>query len=194
MKHAETIDLLEPAPPESEIEDSYNLTPMQQGMLFQTLYAPEAGSYIRQILCELREELNVGAFRQAWQYILYRHPILRATVEWIGMPEPAHRIHKHIPIPMQEQDWQDLPISEQQQRLEEYAQLERQRGFDLTSGSAMRLALIRLAPADYRFVWTFHHILSDKYSDVLLLKELFSFYDSLCDGKDLHIEQAASFK
>ena len=35
------------------IEDLYELSPMQQGMLFHTLYAPESEVYFEQLLCIL---------------------------------------------------------------------------------------------------------------------------------------------
>lgn len=40
------------------IEDSYPLSPMQQGMLFSTLLDPGSGVDIEQLLCELHEALD----------------------------------------------------------------------------------------------------------------------------------------
>ena len=34
-----------------DIEDIYELTPMQHGMLFHSLYAPEEGLYCQQMSC-----------------------------------------------------------------------------------------------------------------------------------------------
>src|SRR3546814_7384437 len=49
-----------------QIEDIYPLSPMQQGMLFHTLYEQQAGNYINQLRVDV-EGLDVERFRQAWQ-------------------------------------------------------------------------------------------------------------------------------
>ena len=59
------------------IEDFYPLSPAQQGILFHSLYQPESGVYSGQLLCVLRGDLNVSAFRNSWQKVVDRHPILR---------------------------------------------------------------------------------------------------------------------
>lgn len=61
------------------IADIYELSPMQQGMLFHTLYAPKSGVYFEQRNCILHGKLNVTAFKQAWQQVVARHPVLRTS-------------------------------------------------------------------------------------------------------------------
>ena len=54
----------------------------------------------------------------------------------------------------------------------------------------MRLALFQLAETDYKLVWTFHHALLDGRSIVIVLKEVFSFYEALCQNQELKLESA----
>ena len=49
---------------EREVEGIYPLSPLQQGLLFHTLYEPSAGEYFEQVSCRL-SGLDVGAFQQA---------------------------------------------------------------------------------------------------------------------------------
>src|SRR6185312_2161214 len=60
-----------------DIEDIYPLSPMQQGMLFHSLYDREIDVYFRQASWNLHGNLNVAAFEQAWQQVIARHTILR---------------------------------------------------------------------------------------------------------------------
>src|SRR6266581_2964225 len=53
-----------------DIVDIYALAPMQQGMLFHTLYAPASGVYVEQMTCLLRGSLDVAAFREAWGQVI----------------------------------------------------------------------------------------------------------------------------
>src|SRR5262249_53427951 len=61
------------------IEAIFPLSPMQQGILFHTLYASEPGMYCVQWSCTLYGRLHVSAFRQAWQRIVDRHPALHTA-------------------------------------------------------------------------------------------------------------------
>ena len=64
------------------IEDFYTLTPLQQGMLFHSLYAPQSDVYIRQMIYTLREALDAITFRRAWERVVQRHPSLRMSIRW----------------------------------------------------------------------------------------------------------------
>ena len=71
-----------------EIEDIYPLSPLQQGMLFHSLYAPESGEYFRQSLFELRGRLNAEAFEHAWRRAVERHDVLLTAFVWENLDEP----------------------------------------------------------------------------------------------------------
>ena len=57
-----------PVPP-AQIEDLYPLSPMQQGMLFHTLYEPESGAYINQLRVD-SQGLDAERLGRAWQAVL----------------------------------------------------------------------------------------------------------------------------
>ena len=63
------------------IQDVYPLSPLQEGMLFHSLYAPESGVYVEQLSCELLGPLDVAAFERAWGRVIERHAILRTA--WV---------------------------------------------------------------------------------------------------------------
>jgi amino acid adenylation domain-containing protein/FkbM family methyltransferase len=162
------------------IEDSYPLSPMQQGMLFHSLYAPQSGVYLQQLVSALHEDLNVSAFKKAWQRVVERHPILRTSFRWEGLDEPLQEVRRRVSVPWEEQDWRGLNASEQNERLEAYIEADRRDGFALDEAPLMRLALFRVADADYRFIWTFHHALIDGRSCLILSREFQSLYEGFC--------------
>ncbi|MDZ7307315.1 MAG: amino acid adenylation domain-containing protein [candidate division KSB1 bacterium] len=176
------------------IEDIYPLSPMQQGMLFHSLYAPQAGVYVEQMSCRLHGELDRTAFRKAWQEVLNRHTILRTAFVWEGLAEPLQVVQPQVELPLVELDWRALPPAEQKARLADYRQEERRRGFDPTVAPLMRLALIRLADTVHHFVWTHHHILFDGWCLPLLLKEVFLGYEAFRRGQQLHLPQPRPYR
>jgi amino acid adenylation domain-containing protein len=178
----------------NNIEAQYPLSSLQQGLLFHSLYAPQSGVNIEQFVCALHEDLNVSFFKQAWNRIVKRHPLLRTSFRFEGVKEPLQNVHRQVTIPFEEQDWRGLSATQQEDKLNSYLQVDRQRGFQLTDAPLMRLALFRVAEADYQCVWTFHHVLLDGRSFPILFKELFAFYEAFCQGEDLQLEQPRPYQ
>ena len=173
---------------------TYPLSPMQEGMLFHSLYGPHSGVYVQQMVGELREELDVSAFRLAWQRIVERHAVLRTSFCLEGEEKPLQTVHQFVQLPFEAQDWRELSGPEQEQGLQAYLEADRRRGFDLTQAPLVRVALFRWKDADYRFVWTSHHALLDGRSRRLLLEELFAVYEGALCGADIQLKAARPFK
>src|SRR5215208_2746775 len=131
---------------------TYLLSPMQQGMLFHNLYAPQSGVFIQQLVATLHEEMDVAAFGRAWQRVVDRHPILRSSFRWEGLLEPVQDAHPRVALPIEQQDWRALSRAEQEYRLEIYLRADRRRGFDLDEAPLMRLSIFRLADDSSQFV------------------------------------------
>jgi amino acid adenylation domain-containing protein len=167
------------------IEDLYPLSPIQNGMLFHTLFAPGSGVYVIQVSCALRGDLNIKALEQAWQQVVQRHAILRSSFVWETLDRPLQAVHRHVELPLEQQDWRALSPAAQQEALAGWLKDDRRRGFAPDDAPLMRLVLVREADDVYRIVWSFHHLLLDGWSKQLLLKEVFTFYQSFVDGKEL---------
>lgn len=176
------------------IEDSYPLSPMQQGMLFHSLYEQQSGVYSEQIICNLHENLNVSAFMQSWQRVIERHSVLRTSFFWEGSNQPVQSVYRQVKLPLKQQDWRGLSESEQENQLQAYLQNDRQRDFDLKVAPLMRLALFQLAEADYKLVWTFHHALLDGRSFVIVLKEIFAYYEAFCQNQNCQLEKPRPYR
>ncbi len=170
------------------IEAVYSLSPMQQGMLFHSLRAPESGVYFEQLTCTLRGGLDVHAFGRAWQRVLERHPVLRTAFVWKQLDKTLQVVHRQLKLPLEQRDWRHLSPGEQEAHLEAFLQADRARGFDLSQAPLIRLALLRITEDAYYFVWSHHHILMDGWSSPLLLKEVLAFYEAFRGGQELHIE------
>ena len=64
------------------LEDVYPLSPLQEGMLFHSLYAPDSGVYVEQLSCALDGPLDQAAFARAWERVVERHAVLRTAFVW----------------------------------------------------------------------------------------------------------------
>ncbi|RFP96423.1 amino acid adenylation domain-containing protein, partial [Pseudomonas putida] len=154
----------------AQIADVYPLSPMQQGMLFHSIYEQGSGNYINQMRVDV-DGLDVQAFRQAWDAALQAHDILRSSFIWQGdLGQAVQVVHKQVTLPFSEYDWRDE--DELARELDSLAEADRQRGFDLVEAPLLRLVLVRTAQARHHLIFTCHHILLDGWSTSQLLGEV----------------------
>ncbi|XQU70461.1 Amino acid adenylation domain-containing protein [Cupriavidus sp. H18C1] len=153
-----------------QIEDLYPLTPMQHGMLFHSLYAPEAGLYVNQLAITL-DGLDADRFRSAWDETVARHEILRTGFVWID-GQAMQAVYRQVPSPVRidaERDWNESAC-------ENVALEERKLAFALDTAPLMRVRLLRLGANRYRMIWTSHHLLLDGWSTARLIGEVLQRY------------------
>jgi amino acid adenylation domain-containing protein/non-ribosomal peptide synthase protein (TIGR01720 family) len=176
------------------VADIYPLSPMQQGMLFYSLYAPAAGMYIEQLSCVLKGDLDASAFAAAWQSVAARHPVLRTAFVWENLNEPLQVVRQSVTLTTDEYDWRELPRAEQERLLEAHLSADRLCPFDLSRAPLMRLALIRTVEDAYHFIWTHHHLLLDGWSAALLLREVLTNYETLRRGEEPTAKRLPPFR
>ena len=164
------------------VEDIYPLSPMQQGMLFHSIYTPHSGAYVEQASYRLEGDVDLDAFAQAWQRLLVRHPILRTAFLWEGLDDPVQVVRTRAEVVYEHQDWQGLSADEQQQRLREFLEQDRLRGFEISRAPLTRYLLAKTSASTHEFVWTFHHLVLDGWSIPLVLRDFFLAYQSIRAG------------
>jgi amino acid adenylation domain-containing protein len=178
----------------NNIEDIYELSPLQQSMLFYTLYDPAWGVHVEQVSFNVGGEFNDAAFERAWQEIVKQYPILRTSFHWQGLSKPLQVVHPQAALTIHRQDWRNFSEPEQEERLGNYLAQDRELGFDLAKAPLMHLAAIRTAEDEHLVVWSFHHILLDGWSAQLVLRDFNNIYDVACSGRTFGLESSRPYR
>ena len=158
------------------------------------------GFDVEQLTMELNEELDLDAFRRAWEAVFCRHPILRARFHFEGLDEPEQEFVDEVQLPFVVRDWRGERDVETAQRA--FLRADRRAGFHFDSwappraesstrlkpapeghaesdpGPLLRVTVFRLANDRFWAVWTFHHILLDGRSFILVLQDVFAAYEA----------------
>src|SRR5262249_37965276 len=129
------------------IESIYALSPLQEGILFHTLSAPDSSTYFEQFSFTLNAEVDVVSLERAWQTVVDRHAVLRSSFHWKELGKPLQVVHHSVKLPFELQDWSALSFAERQGRLKLFLQADRDRDFDLSIAPLIRMVAIRMAPA-----------------------------------------------
>ncbi len=161
------------------VEAIYPLSSLQEGMLFHSLYHPRSAVYIEQIACTFHGNLDIAAFKHAWQQVIAHHSVLRTLFLWEQLETLLQVVLPQIKLPWTEEQWCDLAASEQDERIHSWLYADRVRGFDLSQAPLFRLNLIHLSENVCHFTWSFHHLLLDGWSTATVLGQVFACYNAL---------------
>src|SRR6185503_1923710 len=178
----------------SDIEDIYGLSPMQEGMLFHSLYSPESGAYVIQMGVGIEGELDVGALERAWQGVVERHGVLRSRFEWEGLDEAVQVVEKGVRIEIEEEDKRGRTEEEQEEEVEREMREERERGFELNRAPLMRVRVVRRGEEKREVIWSYHHIVMDGWSVPIVLKEVFERYGAEVRGEEVREERRRPYR
>jgi surfactin family lipopeptide synthetase C len=168
-----------------EIEAIYEFSPMQLGMLFQSLLSPTSGVFIEQQVLPIGRGFDRRGFERALHCLVEGTPVLRTSFHWRDLDRPVQVVHRDVTIPIESLDWSHEPPRVQARMLDEHLVAMRCRGVDFECPPLMQVTFVRVAPASTWFIWQFHHILLDGWSGQLVLKDLVHLYEVATTGGEL---------
>lgn len=173
------------------VEDIIGLSPLQEGILFH--HVSEPGTYVEQLSFRLTGFTSSEAVRQAWDVLGEEIQSLRTVFRWEKVDKPVQIFLRRKVIPMTEHDLVSLHQVEQDVRLKEIREAERDRGIALES-DPFRLTICKLSQTELEMVLTYHHILFDGWSTGLLLQKFIDVYRTIEEGKPRELIHQPSYK
>ncbi|MFL5540990.1 MAG: condensation domain-containing protein, partial [Longimicrobiaceae bacterium] len=176
------------------VEDLYPLSPMQEGMLFHAVSGAGSQAYQAQVAQRLEGPLDVDLLRRAWAEVVGRHPVLRTSFVWQGLPRPLQRVHAAAEVPWVLEDWTGLPADEQEAALGRWLAQDRDRGFALDRAPLLRCAVLRVGAGTHWFVWSLHHLLTDGWTTSRVIREVFGLYRAWSTGEPVELRRVRPYR
>ncbi|MEQ4341334.1 amino acid adenylation domain-containing protein, partial [Pseudomonas syringae] len=155
----------------ANVQDIYALAPLQEGILYHHVMAPEDDPYRRTVLFNFDSQERVQQFAAALQAVIARHDILRTSVLWEDLDEPVQVVWRHAELSVEEirLDPEATDLNAQLQK----ALDPRHHHLDIRKAPMMRIAYAH-DPVNDR--WTallvFHHLINDATSLPVLAHEI----------------------
>lgn len=148
----------------------------QQRLWFLHQFNSGTSAYNTRVVFRLVGQLDVPAFRAAWNHVIVRHEILRTSFPAL-QDQPAQLIHPFVPVSLPVEDFTGGTTLEKEARIAALVSEEAHKPFDLCNGPMLRLRLIKTNENEYVFVFITHHLVSDGWSTRNLLGEISSLYE-----------------
>ncbi|MDO9637831.1 MAG: amino acid adenylation domain-containing protein [Pseudotabrizicola sp.] len=151
------------------------LTPLQLGMVYESVLAGRPWVNLEQIVVHLDDELvTEDALRLAWAQVAARHEALRLSVLWRKRVAPVQVLRDRVEVALTVEDWSALPPRRLAGMLDQFLEADREQGVDLEAAPAWRVLLAHLGPRRSVMVWTVHHAMIDGRSMAIVLDEVFA--------------------
>jgi amino acid adenylation domain-containing protein len=136
----------------------------------------------------IRGCMDHALLQSAFTEIIARHEALRTTFRAVD-GEPMQIVTEARDFHLPRIDLRALPGATRETEVVRIIREESERSFDLAHGPLLRAALIDLAPAEQVLVISLHHIITDTWSQEILLRELTLAYSALAEGRQVALPE-----
>lgn len=173
---------------DGEVEKIYQLSPMQEGMLFQTILNKGKGFYFEQFSFNMCGELNVEIFEKSFIEVLKRHDIFRTVFITDGLERPQQVVvkEKHAKVV-----YEDISMKDRQEAkayIQTFRYEDKKKDFDVTLDVLFRLAIFKIDKNTYSTIWSFHHLVMDGWCLSIVLKEVLSIYKMMMNQEPIQLD------
>ncbi len=171
----------------------YELTPMQEGMLYHKTLNEKGRNYYEQFCFEIEGTVDIEKFKVAWEVLVNRYEVFKTRFIWKSLSNPIQVIKKDAEAEIDEYDISNLSCIEKEEYIERFKDEDLVKDFDFEKGKLNRFSLIKVSEGKYFICWSFHHILLDGWSHTIVMEDLFSIYYCLANNLSLPSEPAVQF-
>ena len=153
----------------------------QQMVWLSTQLDKTTAVYNRCSALHITGRVDKDALQRALTAIVARHEILRSRIATEdGAPRAFAIPIDRIPLPVT--DLSALPAETRKRRIMDLLDAEARRPFDLETGPLLRAGILDEGDETSTLYITTHHIASDGWSDGVMFRELYGFYDAFLTG------------
>jgi len=175
-----------------DFEDIVQLTPLQQGLAFESMTLEEgvADPYHVHLLLTFTGKLDSGAMQRAWHALAKRHMVMRLIVAPASLPTGLGIVLNENTI-----EYERVALSENTtDPLDTLKAMDFARPFALNHGPLIRLYEADLGPNEWAILISNHHLILDGWSLPILTGELAELYQAECDGRSAVFDKPFEWK
>jgi len=158
------------------IDNAFELSEVQQGMLYHCVASPHSDTYVSYIQAIIPNQLDTTQWRHAWDCVCKKHEALRTSFLWDGLDSPLQVVHNSVQLKWHIADLTKLSNQGQLETLSDYLAKERTFRIEPQDNPPMRFALHKLSDNRWHFLWSIHHLIADGWSTPIILQEVLNFY------------------
>jgi amino acid adenylation domain-containing protein len=180
--------LSEPIRPRSPAE-RHRLSYAQQGIWLMDQLQPGNTAYNLPAAIYLKGNLDAEALRSAVQELVQRHEVLRTQFTAGADGEPEQTVLSEIKLEMRLIEVSGASQEEKLEQVRRCAMEETQKPFDLAKAPLFRARLLRLGQDEHVVLFVMHHIITDGWSQAVMVQEISAIYAARVAGESVPLEE-----
>ncbi len=169
------------------ITDISVLSPLQEGMLFHSLYENNDATYVSRFTCDFIGGFDIDIFRKSWEHITNKHSILRTGIYADNLAIPVQCVYDQISLKIEEVDYRNVDQKVLTEKLNTFISKEEMQGFAMEEAPLFSFSLIHLPDDHTKLLMKNHHILWDGWSLSVLMGEFINCYEQLAEKDSLPV-------
>ncbi|WP_217441728.1 non-ribosomal peptide synthetase [Myxococcus sp. CA039A] len=155
----------------------------QQRLWFLDRLEPNNASYNIHSSKQLDGDLDTSALERAIQELVQRHEALRTSFHVQEDGTAVQVIHPRAELSVPVTDLRHLTGTALDTEFVRLTSAEAKKPFDLTHSPLLRASLLRVTEQSHVLLVTVHHIVSDGWSNGILLREVSALYEAFSQGR-----------
>jgi len=159
---------------------------IQEGVWFAD-YNEHSYKYCLPASIKIHGKLDIEKFKQAIKSVVCRHSAMHTVFKFVS-DEPVQEI-----LPVGEVHLNSIDIQNEYKdnnlRIKDLIVEEARRAFNIETGPLHRFTLIRDSQNEFVFLISLHHIISDEYSFIILIRDLIAYYKAYIKGKQPDLKE-----
>ncbi|KLT71296.1 non-ribosomal peptide synthetase [Flavobacterium sp. ABG] len=172
----------------ADIADLYPVSYAQKRMWILSQQSEASLAYSMPMTFNLNNEIDIEKFERAIDSVIRKHEILRT----VFIQNDLEVFQKVMPYESSNFKLGLIDLSSTKDAEEEFkkkVQFENSIIFDLENGPLLKAILFKLSDAKYIFYCNMHHIISDGWSQGIIIKDTLAFYESYNNENLLEISE-----
>ena len=171
----------QPAIPRRGGEGPWRLSFAQERLWFLARLEPDSSAYSCPNAFHIRGRFQIPLLERTLEAVAQRHESLRTVFREVD-GRPRQEVLPSAPPSLRVVDLSPLPAEAREAEIEGLEAEEVDRPFDLSRGPLLRVLVARLSE-EHHLVWcNLHHIVTDGWSNELLVQEIGSLYGAFSEG------------
>ncbi len=189
MKPLQQLDTATEATPEPHAGSELSFA--QQRLWFVDQLQPGSSVYNIPLVLDFEGPLEVPVLERCLTELCRRHESLR-TVFPVVEGQPRQRVEPLHHIRLETEDLSQSPVVSSEAAAD--AQIDEivNEPFDLSRGPLLRARLLELSATRYVMVGAIHHIVSDKWSSGIFMRELGALYEAFLEERPSPLEKLST--
>jgi amino acid adenylation domain-containing protein len=167
-----------------EDNESYIISDSQRRFWVLSQFEEESAAFNMPAYIELNGNYDIESFKKAIYHVIDRHEILRTVFKVDDSGEIRQWILSKEQLDFKINYFDFRGKEENEQFVKSYIEQDSNKLFDLEKGPLLRASLIQLLEDKYVFYYNIHHIISDGWSNDVLVKDVFTCYEAFKKGEN----------